>query len=178
MLGQQITKAAARPEHSVKGFLARHSVRSDWPALRHPVDGHDRDTRRLPDQPEGGHGSSFHVVTTKAGTATRKTTWVTYHGVQAFDIETGKFQLPAAPAPTFTNVFADALIDAAKGPARCGHYGGNADRHGPQQIREGVSRPLPRRRHLRAACRNVQRRPRHAGLKPVRDLLDVSPTGV
>ena len=74
MLGQQITKAAARPEHSVKGFLARHSVRSDWPALRHPVDGHDRDTRRLPDQPEGGHGSSFHVVTTKAGTATRKTT--------------------------------------------------------------------------------------------------------
>ena len=50
--------------------------------------------------------------------------------MQAFDIETGKFQLPAAPAPTFTNVFADALIDAAKGPARCGHYGGNADRSG------------------------------------------------
>ena len=123
MLGQQITKAAARLEHSVKGFLMPGTL-FEAIGLRYvgPVDGHDMET--LVDcltNLKRGHGPVFfHVVTTKGkGYSYAEDDPLTYHGVQAFDIETGKFQSSGgASPPTFTNVFADALIDAAKKDSR------------------------------------------------------------
>lgn len=119
IFGQHITKAAERLEHSVKGFLMPGTLFEAF-GLRYvgPVDGHDIET--LVDcltNLKRGHGPVFfHVVTKKGkGYSYAEDDPLTYHGVQAFDIETGKFQSSGgASAPTFTNVFADTLIDAAR----------------------------------------------------------------
>ncbi|MCC6152858.1 MAG: 1-deoxy-D-xylulose-5-phosphate synthase [Candidatus Hydrogenedentes bacterium] len=123
MLPQQLTKAAERLEHSVKGFLLPGQM-FEALGLRYlgPLDGHDMDT--LVDclsNLKRGHGPVFlHVVTKKGkGYSYAEDDPLTYHGVQAFDIETGKFQSSGGAAtPTFTNVFADALIEAAKKDSR------------------------------------------------------------
>ncbi|MCC6794096.1 MAG: 1-deoxy-D-xylulose-5-phosphate synthase [Candidatus Hydrogenedentes bacterium] len=123
MLPQQLTKAAERLEHSVKGFLLPGQM-FEALGLRYlgPLDGHDMDT--LVDclsNLKRGHGPVFlHVVTKKGkGYSYAEDDPLTYHGVQAFDIETGKFQASTgATVPTFTNVFADALIEAAKKDSR------------------------------------------------------------
>ncbi|MDZ4857924.1 MAG: 1-deoxy-D-xylulose-5-phosphate synthase [Candidatus Hydrogenedentes bacterium] len=119
MLPQQLTKAAERLEHSVKGFLMPGTIFEAF-GLRYigPVDGHDIETlvecfRNI----KKGHGPVFfHVVTKKGkGYSYAEEDPLTYHGVQAFDIQTGQFQSSgASSAPTFTNVFADALIEAAR----------------------------------------------------------------
>lgn len=121
--GQHVTKAAERLEHSVKGFLMPGTLFEAF-GLRYvgPVDGHDMET--LVDclsNLKRGHGPVFfHVVTKKGkGYSYAEDDPLTYHGVQAFDIETGKFQSSGGgAAPTFTNVFADALIEAARQDSR------------------------------------------------------------
>lgn len=122
MLGQNITRAAERLEHSVKGFLLPGTMFEAF-GLRYvgPVDGNDLDT--LVDcltNLKKAHGPVFfHCVTKKGkGYSYAEEDPLTYHGVQAFDIKTGQFQTSAASAPTFTNVFADALIEAAQKDGR------------------------------------------------------------
>ncbi|HRI87144.1 MAG TPA: 1-deoxy-D-xylulose-5-phosphate synthase [Candidatus Hydrogenedentes bacterium] len=118
MLPQQLTKAAERLEHSVKGFLMPGTMFEAF-GFRYfgPIDGHDMET--LVDcltNLKRGHGPVFfHVVTKKGkGYSYAEEDPLTYHGVQAFDVQTGKFEASSgASAPTFTNVFADALIEAA-----------------------------------------------------------------
>lgn len=122
-LGQHVTKAAERLEHSVKGFLMPGTLFEAF-GLRYvgPVDGHDLETLVdcLSNLKRGQGPVFFHVVTKKGkGYSYAEDDPLTYHGVQAFDIETGKFQPSGgASAPTFTSVFADALIDAAKRDSR------------------------------------------------------------
>lgn len=119
-IGQNLTRAAERLEHSVKGFLTPGSM-FEALGLRYvgPVDGHDLDTlvECLGNLKNTTGPVFFHCVTKKGkGYSYAEEDPLTYHGVQAFDIRTGKFQGAASgavPAPTFTSAFADALIEAA-----------------------------------------------------------------
>ncbi|MCL4693776.1 MAG: 1-deoxy-D-xylulose-5-phosphate synthase, partial [Candidatus Hydrogenedentes bacterium] len=118
-LGQHLTRAAERLEHSVKGFLTPGSM-FEALGLRYvgPVDGHDMDTlvECLGNLKKTSGPVFFHCVTKKGkGYSYAEQDPQTYHGVQAFDITTGKFQASsAAPVPTFTGAFADAMIEAAR----------------------------------------------------------------
>ncbi len=120
-LGQHLTRAAERLEHSVKGFLTPGSM-FEALGLRYvgPVDGHDMDTlvECLGNLKKTSGPVFFHCVTKKGkGYSYAEQDPQTYHGVQAFDISTGKFQSVASsapPTPTFTNAFADAMIEAAR----------------------------------------------------------------
>ena len=121
MLGPEITKAAERLEHSVKGFLMPATLFESL-GFRYvgPVDGHDLPTlvecfKNL----KQGHGPVFfHCVTQKGkGYSYAEEDPQRYHGVRAFDIETGEFRssAPASSVPsTFTDYFAEALIEAGK----------------------------------------------------------------
>ncbi|GMW02363.1 MAG: 1-deoxy-D-xylulose-5-phosphate synthase [Candidatus Hydrogenedentota bacterium] len=120
-LGQQFIKAAQRIEHSVKGFLTPGTM-FEHLGSRYvgPVDGHDLETlveclQNLKNKPHGP--VLFHAVTQKGkGYSYAEQDPLTYHGVRAFDINTGAFKGSEnnKPAKTFTDVFADTLIEAAK----------------------------------------------------------------
>ena len=83
-----------------------------------PIDGHNLDhllpilknVREMEDGPV-----LVHVVTKKGkGYAPAEASADKYHGVSAFDVITGAQSKPKGNAPTYTRVFADALIDAAR----------------------------------------------------------------
>ncbi len=120
-IGQNLTRAAERLEHSVKGFLTPGSM-FEALGLRYvgPVDGHDLDTlvECLGNMKKTSGPVFFHCVTKKGkGYSYAEEDPLTYHGVQAFDINTGKFQgsgSSAPPVPTFTSAFANAMIEAAR----------------------------------------------------------------
>lgn len=124
VLGSQLTWAARRFEHSVKGFVTPGTLFEElgWKYVG-PVDGHCIETMvELFENVKELHGPILlHVVTTKGkGYPYAEDDPVTYHGVKAFDLKTGMRggNGPSAPAPakvrTFTDAFADALIAAAR----------------------------------------------------------------
>ena len=125
MLGPQLARAAQRVETSVKGLLTPSTVFQEF-GFKYvgPVDGHDLGT--LVDcfsNLRNIHGPVFfHCVTQKGkGYEYAEEDPTTYHGVKAFDIETGEFEGPKGGTPTFTDVFAEAVIEAAEEDARvCG----------------------------------------------------------
>jgi len=87
-----------------------------------PIDGHNLDhllpvLRNLRDAPEGP--ILLHVVTQKGkGYAPAEAAADKYHGVNRFDVITGK-QAKATPnAPSYTRVFAEALIQEAEADDR------------------------------------------------------------
>jgi len=85
---------------------------------RGPVDGHDLDVlipllAELRDEKDGP--ILLHVVTRKgAGYAPAEAAEDKYHGVNPFDVTTGKQNKAEAKAPSYTRVFADALIAEAE----------------------------------------------------------------
>ncbi|MDH4413606.1 MAG: 1-deoxy-D-xylulose-5-phosphate synthase [Rhizobium sp.] len=85
---------------------------------RGPVDGHDLDTLLplLEDLRDTRDGPILlHVVTRKgAGYAPAEKAADKYHGVNPFDVATGTQTKTQAKAPSYTRVFADALIEEAK----------------------------------------------------------------
>ncbi len=119
MLGTGLAKAAQRLEHSVKGFLTPGTLFEEL-GFKYvgPVDGHDLETLveclsnlkklRLP--------VFFHCVTQKGrGYTPAENDPQRYHGVKAFNIETGEFESrPPGGARTFGEVFGDAVIEAAE----------------------------------------------------------------
>ena len=82
-----------------------------------PVDGHNLDhllpiLRNLRDAPHGP--ILLHIVTQKGkGYAPAEAAADKYHGVNRFDVITGKQSKAAANAPNYTSVFADTLIKEA-----------------------------------------------------------------
>ena len=82
-----------------------------------PIDGHDLGTlvqtlRNL----RGLSGPQFlHVVTKKGkGYSPAEDNPCSYHGVRAFDLATGKMEVPPQKGPTYTNVFGRWLCDMAE----------------------------------------------------------------
>ena len=80
-----------------------------------PIDGHNLDhllpvLRNVRDAKEGP--ILIHVVTRKGkGYAPAEAAADKYHGVGRFDVVTGKQDKPKANAPSYTKVFANALVD-------------------------------------------------------------------
>lgn len=125
VLGPQLSKAASHVEHSVKGFLTGGTLFEDL-GFKYvgPVDGHD-----LPTLVECFKNVRnirgpvfFHCITKKGkGYEYAESDPLKYHGVRAFDIPTGRFvssPTPATPEPSFTDAFAEAMIDAGRRDAR------------------------------------------------------------
>jgi 1-deoxy-D-xylulose-5-phosphate synthase len=83
-----------------------------------PIDGHNLDhllpiLKNVRDMQNGP--VLVHVVTKKGkGYPPAEAADDKYHGVSAFDVITGAQAKPKASAPTYTRVFADALVDAAR----------------------------------------------------------------
>ena len=83
-----------------------------------PVDGHDLNAllpvlENVRDAKQGP--ILVHVVTKKGnGYAHAEAAADKYHGVNTFNIVTGKQSKPAPSAPAYTRVFADSLIEAAR----------------------------------------------------------------
>ncbi|MBX3458261.1 MAG: 1-deoxy-D-xylulose-5-phosphate synthase [Candidatus Paracaedibacteraceae bacterium] len=84
-----------------------------------PIDGHDLDQlipvlENIRDRKENGP-VLIHVVTKKGhGYAPAESADDKYHGVVKFDVDTGKQHKTAASTPSYTKVFADALIETAR----------------------------------------------------------------
>ena len=83
-----------------------------------PIDGHNLDhllpiLKNVRDMQNGP--VLVHVVTKKGkGYPPAEAADDKYHGVSAFDVITGAQAKPKASAPTYTRVFADALVDEAR----------------------------------------------------------------
>ncbi len=118
MLGPHLTRAAHKVEQSVKGLLTPTTVFQEL-GFKYvgPIDGHDLETLvEFFQNIKNIRGPVFlHCVTQKGkGYEYAEDDPLTYHGVQAFDIKTGQFKPSVkTPVKTFTQVFADALIEAA-----------------------------------------------------------------
>ncbi len=84
-----------------------------------PIDGHNLDQllpvlKNVRDTDVGGP-VLIHVITQKGkGYAPAESADDKYHGVNTFDVVTGAQAKPKANAPSYTRVFADALIKAAR----------------------------------------------------------------
>jgi 1-deoxy-D-xylulose-5-phosphate synthase len=137
-----------------------------------PIDGHDLESL-IPtlENIKQLKGPQFlHVVTKKGqGYKLAEADPVAYHGPGKFDPAVGLVK-PATPAkPTFTQVFGQWLCDmAAQDQAPGRHHAGHARRLGHGGVPPALPGPLLRRRHRRAACRDLRRRHGDCeGLKPV-----------
>jgi 1-deoxy-D-xylulose-5-phosphate synthase len=142
-----------------------------------PIDGHDLDSliptlQNLKDL----KGPQFlHVVTKKGyGYKLAENDPVNYHGPSKFDPKIGIVKPKTPPKTTFTRSSAVALRHGRGRQAAGGHHAGDARRLGHGRVRAPLRRSLPRRRHRRAARRDVRRRP---GVRRAeaggRDLLDL-----
>ncbi|MBS7538724.1 1-deoxy-D-xylulose-5-phosphate synthase [Ancylobacter lacus] len=114
-LGRQ----AARAEEYARGFLSGGTLFEELGFYYvGPIDGHNLDhllpvLRNIRDAENGP--VLVHVVTQKGkGYPPAEASADKYHGVQRFDVATGAQKKVASNAPTYTRVFADSLIDAAR----------------------------------------------------------------
>jgi len=127
MLGPQFTKAAHKLEHSVKGLITPGSLFQEL-GFRYigPADGHDLDTLvgLLSNIKDFRGPVLFHCVTQKGkGYPFAEEDPLKYHGVRAFDLETGQFRPSAGDARkvrvrSFTEAFAETLIEEAHKDSR------------------------------------------------------------
>ncbi|MEA3221421.1 1-deoxy-D-xylulose-5-phosphate synthase [Immundisolibacter sp.] len=125
-LPQPLQELARRAEQSAKALLTPGAL-FDAFGFRYigPVSGHD-----LPALLETltnargmlGNGEGpvlVHALTRKgAGYAPAEQDPLKYHGVTPFDVVTGQMPKPAAPAPSYTAVFADTVLELAQADER------------------------------------------------------------
>jgi len=125
-LPQPLQQLARRAEQSARALLTPGTLFEAF-GFRYigPVDGHD-----LPRLLETlgnargmlGNGEGpvlVHALTRKgAGYAPAEQDPLKYHGVTPFDAATGHMPKPAAPAPSYTAVFAGALLELARADER------------------------------------------------------------
>ena len=79
-----------------------------------PVNGHDTGAllKALEEAKQADGPIIIHALTVKGkGYAPAEADQSTWHGTSAFEVSSGKFIKESAPAPSFTAVFANALID-------------------------------------------------------------------
>ncbi|TBW34500.1 1-deoxy-D-xylulose-5-phosphate synthase [Siculibacillus lacustris] len=126
-IGKQVTKrlpkffevAAERADEFARGFAMGGTLFEELGFYYvGPIDGHNLDhllpvLRNVRDAKDGP--ILLHVITKKGkGYAPAEAASDKYHGVGKFDVITGKQAKPKANAPSYTRVFAEALIDAAR----------------------------------------------------------------
>ena len=116
----EIGKAAKRAHGLAKDLIGGHSLFSELGFFHiGPVDGHDMDhllpvLANLRDREVDGP-VLVHVVTEKGkGHPFNGPNHEKYHAVPTFDIITGEQKKPAGNLPSYTSVFADALIAEAQ----------------------------------------------------------------
>ena len=144
-----------------------------------PIDGHDLGQllpvlKNVRDAKQGP--ILVHVVTKKGkGYAPAEASDDKYHGVNKFNVVTGAQVKPKPNAPTYTRVFADSLIQAAeKDDKVVAITAAMPDGTGLDLFGAAFSGAHVRRRHRRAACRDVCGGPCGGGLQAVRGhLFDV-----
>lgn len=115
----QAREAARKVEEAVKGMVLPGSLFEDL-GFRYygPLDGHDLPTlvdffEKLKDVPGP---KLVHVITQKGKgyEPAEKDTAGKWHGLGAFDPETGKVAPSSDPRPSYTQVFGEALLNLAK----------------------------------------------------------------
>ena len=116
----EIEKTAKRAEEMARGLVGSSTIFSQLGFFYiGPVDGHDLGQlipilRNLKDSPHRGP-VLLHVVTEKGrGHPFGKESGEKYHAVPSFDVITGAQKKSASNTPSYTNVFADALIREAE----------------------------------------------------------------
>lgn len=127
MLGPQLTRAAHRIEHSVKGLITPGSFFQEF-GFRYigPADGHDLETLvgLLSNIKDFRGPVLFHCVTQKGkGYPFAEEDPLKYHGVKAFDIQTGQFRGSGGDSKknrvrSFTEAFVETLIEEAHKDSR------------------------------------------------------------
>jgi 1-deoxy-D-xylulose-5-phosphate synthase len=142
-----------------------------------PIDGHRHGLAlavlRTAHARADGPGA-VHVLTKKGkGYAPAESARDKGHGVSKFDVVTGAQTKGPSNAPSYTDVFADALIRAAETDRRIvAVTAAMPDGTGLNRFTDRFARPLLRRGHRRAARRDLLRRHRRRGPAPLlRDLL-------
>ncbi len=119
-LPKPLETAARRVEEYARGMVAGGTWFEEMGFFYvGPIDGHDLDQlipvlENIRDRTENGP-VLIHIVTQKGhGYAPAEASADKYHGVVQFDVDTGKQHKTTASAPSYTKVFADALIDTAR----------------------------------------------------------------
>ena len=138
-----------------------------------PIDGHNLDhllpvLRNVRDAEAGP--ILVHVVTQKGkGYAPAETSADKYHGVVKFDVATGaQAKSKSQRAAIHKGFRREPDQGSAQGRQDRRDHRGDAVGHRPRPVREGISQPLLRRRHRRAARGDLCRRSRHRRLQAVR----------
>ena len=122
-LPRSIYDKAQRAEEFARGFWTGGTLFEELGFYYvGPVDGHNLDhlvpvLRNARDAQDGP--ILVHVVTHKGrGYAPAEASPDKYHGVASFDVETGNQNKPRSAAPSYTRVFADALVAEARADER------------------------------------------------------------
>ena len=117
---RQIEEAASKVDEYARGMVTGGTLFEELGFYYvGPVDGHNLDhllpvLKNLRDDEEKGP-VLLHVVTEKGhGYQPAEQSADKYHGVNKFDVVTGKQHKPVANAPSYTGVFAEALIAEAE----------------------------------------------------------------
>jgi len=117
---RQIERAAAKVDEYTRGMVTGGTLFEEMGIFYvGPVDGHNLEhllpvLKNLRDDRESGP-VLLHCVTEKGhGYKPAQASSDKYHGVSKFDVLTGKQEKSKASAPSYTNVFAKALIAEAK----------------------------------------------------------------
>lgn len=117
-IGKEISQYAHRVDEAVKGMFIPGRLFEDL-GFRYmgPVDGHDTDLMIDTLETAGGlkGPTLIHVVTRKGkGYEIAEEKADVWHGAKPFDIATGEFKSGKKSHPTYTNVFAETLIELGK----------------------------------------------------------------
>jgi 1-deoxy-D-xylulose-5-phosphate synthase len=119
-LPRRVEETARRAEEYARGILTGGTLFEELGFLYiGPVDGHNIDhllplLKNLRDVDDSGP-VLLHIVTKKGhGYAPAEKSADKYHGVSKFDVVTGKQDKPKSNAPSYTSVYANALIQEAE----------------------------------------------------------------
>ena len=175
-----LEKKAQRIEEYARGFLTGGTMFEELGFYYvGPIDGHNLDhlipvLKNVRDAKQGP--ILVHVVTQKGkGYEPAEKSADKYHGVVKFDVVTGVQAKAKSNAPQYTKVFADSLIkEARKDDKIVAVTAAMPSGTGLDHLRQGIPGAHLRRRHRRAAWRDVLRGACDRGLQAVRgDLFDL-----